>query len=278
MGAFCSKPEEINFGGPVDLWHFYLLRSVGKAVPDIIQERRLLEEIHPPFVCNLAYAFQDDDNLGLGSYARWRFKLNLDRAGFLKEEVVKFYVCEMVLALGYLHLKGIVHRDLKLNNILLDKRAAGSMAFMAPEILGKRGYTSTIDWWSLGVVTFELVFGKPAGSMAFMAPEILGKRGYTSTIDWWSLGVVTFELVFGKRPFRVKTNSTLTTAISREESRFPETLPQVIGPEALNFFKKVLDVRDGGIEKFKSHNWFRGLDWDGINSLQATPPFEPDPK
>ncbi|EGG11857.1 uncharacterized protein MELLADRAFT_101599 [Melampsora larici-populina 98AG31] len=213
MGAFCSKPEEIDFGGPVDLWHFYLLR--------------LLEEIHPPFVCNLAYAFQDDDNLGLGSYARWRFKLNLDRAGFLKEEVVKFYVCEMVLALGYLHLKGIVHRDLKLNNILLDKR---------------------------------------------------GKRGYTSTIDWWSLGVVTFELVFGKRLFRVKTNSTLTTAISREESRFPETLPQVIGPEALNFFKKVLDVRDGGIEKFKSHNWFRGLDWDGINSLQATPPFEPDPK
>ena len=61
-----------------------------------------------------------------------------------------------------------------------------------------------------------------AGSMAYMAPEILAKRGYTSTIDWWSLGVCAYELIFGRRPFRGKTNSDLTHSISKDTLRFPE--------------------------------------------------------
>ena len=61
-----------------------------------------------------------------------------------------------------------------------------------------------------------------AGSMAYMAPEILAKRGYTYTIDWWSLGVCAYELLFGRRPFRGKTNTDLTYSISRDHLRFPE--------------------------------------------------------
>lgn len=61
-----------------------------------------------------------------------------------------------------------------------------------------------------------------AGSMAYMAPEILTKRGYTYSIDWWSLGVVAYELIFGRRPFRGKTNSDLTHSISKDPLKFPE--------------------------------------------------------
>jgi serine/threonine protein kinase len=61
-----------------------------------------------------------------------------------------------------------------------------------------------------------------AGSMAYMAPEILSKRGYTYTIDWWSLGVCAYELIFGRRPFRGKTNSDLTYSISKDPLKFPE--------------------------------------------------------
>ncbi|KAG0144069.1 hypothetical protein CROQUDRAFT_47838 [Cronartium quercuum f. sp. fusiforme G11] len=305
MGAFCCKPEEIDFDGPVDLWHFYLLRSVGKgafgkvrvvqhkqtkalyalkyinkqrivsqrAVSNIIQERRLLEEIDSPFVCNLRYAFQDDENLFmvLDLMLGGDLRFHLDRVGHMKEDVVRFYVCEMALALNYLHSKGIVHRDLKPDNILLDERGHAHLTDfnIAVHFNERRPLTSV------------------AGSMAYMAPEILAKKGYTNTIDWWSLGVVTFELLFGKRPFRGKTNSTLTNAILREEPRFPETLPQIVGPEALNFLEKILtrDVNkrlgckpNGGFVKFKSHDWFQGVNWEAINSLQVTPPFEPDSK
>jgi serine/threonine protein kinase len=61
-----------------------------------------------------------------------------------------------------------------------------------------------------------------AGSMAYMAPEILAKKGYTYTVDWWSLGVCAYELIFGRRPFRGKTNSDLTHSISKDHLRFPE--------------------------------------------------------
>lgn len=195
MGAGCCKPEAIDFEGEVNLFHFYLLRSVGKgafgkvrvvqhkhtktlfalkyinkqkcvkmrAVANIVQERRLLEEIDHPFVVNLRYAFQDDENcffvldLMLGGDLRF----HLDRAGAMSEEIVRFYVAEIALAIDYLHSKRIVHRDLKPDNILLDEKGhahitdfniavhfsdrrlltgvAGSMAYMGTGISGQLG-------------------------------------------------------------------------------------------------------------------------------------------
>lgn len=81
-------------------------------IPQIIQERRLLEEIDSPFVCNLRFAFQDDENLFmvLDLMLGGDLRFHLDRLGGLKEDVVKFYVAEMALALGDLHSRGIVHR------------------------------------------------------------------------------------------------------------------------------------------------------------------------
>lgn len=83
----------------------------------IIQERRLLEEIDSPFVCNLRFAFQDDENLFmvLDLMLGGDLRFHLDRLGGLKEEVVRFYVAEMALALGDLHSRGIVHRCVDLN-------------------------------------------------------------------------------------------------------------------------------------------------------------------
>lgn len=146
MGNSCCKPEDINFSEEVELIHFELLRSVGKgafgkvrvvkhrqtrqefalkyinkakciqmkAVENIIQERRLLEEINCPFVCNLRYAFQDDENmfmvidLMLGGDLRF----HLDRRQ-LKEDEVLFYMAELSVGLAFLHAHNIVHRDLK---------------------------------------------------------------------------------------------------------------------------------------------------------------------
>ena len=236
-----------------------------------IQERRLLEEIDSPFVCNLRYAFQDDDNLFmvLDLMLGGDLRFHLERLGTLREECVRFYVAEMALALHDLHSLGIVHRDLKPDNILLDERGHAHLTDfnIAVHFSTRRPLTSI------------------AGSMAYMAPEMLSKRGYFQTVDWWGLGVVAYELLFGKRPFRGKTNSALTHCILRDSLSFPDD--SGVSAEGIDCITQLLQ-RDhrkrlgcagtGGLETFKAHPWFREYDWGVLAAKQLPPPFTPDNK
>lgn len=139
------------------------------------------------------------------------------------------------------------YSDLKPDNILLDEKGhahltdfniavhfterraltsvAGSMAYMGKLNLLLR-MTSSFHW---------LFFSFNDG----IAPEVLAKRGYFATVDWWSLGVVAYELLYGKRPFRGKTNSSLTQAILKETMKFPENPTVEISREGLNCLRGV---------------------------------------
>lgn len=306
MGGVCCRPEPIDFDGEVNLFHFILLRSVGKgafgkvrvvqhkqtrelyalkyinkakcvkmkAVANIIQERRLLEEIDHPFVVNLRYAFQDDENcffvldLMLGGDLRF----HLERLGSLSEEVVRFYVAELSTALAFLHDKKIIHRDIKPDNILLDEK----------------GHAHLTDFNIAVHYSERRLLTGVAGSMAYMAPEVLAKKGYTYTIDWWSLGVCAYELMFGRRPYRGKTNSDLTHAIVRDQLRFPEDADKKVSREGLSALKGFLERDTGrrlgckphgeGLNDIKNHPWFRGMDWDMLEAKEVVPVFQPDQK
>ncbi|OWZ58218.1 serine/threonine kinase 32 [Cryptococcus neoformans c45] len=306
MGASCCKPEAIDFEGEVNLFHFYLLRSVGKgafgkvrvvqhkhtktlfalkyinkqkcvkmkAVANIVQERRLLEEIDHPFVVNLRYAFQDDENcffvldLMLGGDLRF----HLDRAGAMSEEIVRFYVAEIALAIDYLHSKRIVHRDLKPDNILLDEK----------------GHAHITDFNIAVHFSDRRLLTGVAGSMAYMAPEVLTKRGYSAPVDFWSLGILAYELLFGKRPFRGRTNSALTNSILNEALSWPEDAPGRCSSDGMHAIRGFLE-RDpnkrlgyrpggGGMDNIKNHPWFRNINWEQLYDKDVVPPFEPDSK
>ncbi|PSR73804.1 hypothetical protein PHLCEN_2v10374 [Hermanssonia centrifuga] len=298
--------QPIDFDGDVNLFHFVLLRCVGKgafgkvrvvqhkqtrelyalkyinktkcvkmkAVANIVQERRLLEEIDHAFVVNLRYAFQDDENcffvldLMLGGDLRF----HLERLGSLSEDTVRFYVAEIGSALSWLHDKRIIHRDLKPDNILLDER----------------GHAHITDFNIAVHYSERRLLTGVAGSMAYMAPEILAKRGYTYTVDWWSLGVCAYELIFGRRPFRGKTNSDLTHSISKDHLRFPEDAESKCSRAGLQALRAFLD-RDAvrrlgckpngeGFAELRQHPWFQCIDWETLETKEQTPPFIPDSK
>ncbi|KAK3807118.1 MAG: kinase-like domain-containing protein [Linnemannia elongata] len=304
MGAGCCKEEAIDFTSEIELSHFHLLRSVGKgafgkvrvvqhkktkeiyalkyinkakcirmrAVENIIQERRLLEEVEFSLICNLRYAFQDDENLFmvLDLMLGGDLRFHLERAGPMKEEVVRFYVAELALALDALHSRRIIHRDLKPDNVLLDEHGHAHLTDFNIAVY----YNPTKPLVSI------------AGSMAYMAPEVLLRKGYFESVDWWSLGVVMFELLFGRRPFRGKSNDLLTNSILRDPLPFPENVDDIVSAPCLDVLSKLcerdiskrLGCTSEGLDAFKQHPWFQGIEWDKLVTKEATPPFEPDSK
>ncbi|KAF9945989.1 hypothetical protein BGZ70_003460, partial [Mortierella alpina] len=304
MGAGCCKSEAIDFESEIELSHFHLLRSVGKgafgkvrvvqhkqtkeiyalkyinkekcirmrAVENIIQERRLLEEVEFPLICNLRYAFQDDENLFmvLDLMLGGDLRFHLERTGPMREEVVRFYVAELALALDALHSRHIIHRDLKPDNVLLDEY----------------GHAHLTDFNIAVYYNPSKPLHSIAGSMAYMAPEVLLRKGYFESVDWWSLGVVMFELLFGKRPFKGKTNELLTASILKDALPFPENAKDMVSAQCVDVLLKLcerditkrLGCTPEGLDGFKKHAWFHGLDWEALTAKEATAPFLPDSK
>lgn len=126
-------------------------------------------------------------------------------------------------------------------------------------MLDEKGHAHLTDFNIAVHFTERRALTSVAGSMAYMgalslfaflplshahtasltAPEVLAKRGYFATVDWWSLGVVAYELLFGKRPYRGKTNSTLTQAILKDQIRFPENAEELVSPAGMDCLRGV---------------------------------------
>ena len=125
-----------------------------------------------------------------------------------------------------------------------------------------------------------------AGSMAYMAPEIFAKKGYSYTIDWWSLGICVYELIFGRRPFRGRTNADLTHSITKDSLRFPDDAETKCSKRGIQFLSDLLErditkrlgciPDEEDLQGIRGHPWFSSLDWDKLDSKQIQPSFIPD--
>lgn len=302
----CCFSEPVDFDSEVNLYHFDLHRAVGKgafgkvrvvehkrsktlyalkyidkarcikqkAIANVIQERRLLEEIDHNFVVNLRYAFQDDENcffvsdLMLGGDLRF----HLERQGYIKEDVVRFWLAELSSAIEYLHGQRIIHRDLKPDNILLDKA----------------GHAHITDFNVAIHYSERRLHSSVAGSMAYMAPQVVSRKGYSWQIDWWSLGITAYELLFRNRPFDGRTAEKMTQAILKDPLKFPDNASERVSDEGIAVLKGLIERDpnqrlgcrpDGqGIEDIHNHPWFRSIDWERLENKECQPPFVPDMK
>jgi len=227
-------------------------------------ERDILVKIRHPFIVKIHYAFQTEGKLylildflrGGDLYTR----LSLENS--LKEEHVKFYLAELVLALEHLHTLGIVYRDLKPENILLDSE----------------GHITITDFG----LSKESTDGKTysfCGTVEYMAPEVVARTGHTESADWWSLGVLMYEMLTGIIPFKGKDRKETMKLILNGEYRIPKFLSSNATRLLKNLFIKNPHYRLGsgpsGANEIKRHPFFQTIDWDRLYARQIPPPFKP---
>jgi serine/threonine protein kinase len=233
------------------------------------QERKILEKIIHPFIVHLQYAFQDENKLYLVTEFMQGGELfyHLRKDKLFKESRAKFYLCEIILALEHLHKNGCIYRDLKPENILLDINGHIRLTDfgLSKMILSKkdeRAYT---------------VCGTPE----YLAPEILQEQGYDKSVDWWSLGVLFYEMLCGYSPFKLATSKAQILDISLYTK--PVTMHHFMSDDAISFISRLLVVDPksrlgygpNGSAKIKAHDFLNDINWDDYLNKKVEPPFKP---
>lgn len=231
-------------------------------------ERTILESVNRhPFVVKLFYAFQDHEKLYLIlEYAQGGELFNyLATQHMLTEDVAAFYMAELVLALEHLHHDlGVVYRDLKPENCLLDAT----------------GHLLLTDFGLSKVAVDEERCTSILGTAEYMAPEVIQGRPYGKECDWWSLGILGFDLMTGSPPFSGNNQGKIQEKIVKSKLTFPYFL----SPDAKDLLTRLLRKEPAkrlgyrgrkDIQIIKSHRFFRGIDWKSLEKRAVMPPIQP---
>ncbi|XP_015610403.1 ribosomal protein S6 kinase 2 beta [Cephus cinctus] len=248
------------------LYAMKVLKKATLKVRDRVRtkmERNILVDVEHPFIVRLHYAFQTEGKL----YLILDFLRGGDLFSRLSKEVmfteddVKFYLAELALALDHIHKLGIIYRDLKPENILLDTDGHISLTDFG---LSKQPLDDT--------KTYSF-----CGTVEYMAPEVVNRKGHSFTADWWSFGVLMFEMLTGALPFQGTNRKETMTQILKAKLGMPHNISPEAQALLRVLFKRNPANRlgSGGVEEIKSHVFFASIDWDALYRKEIRPPFKP---
>ena len=273
---FCRNLGQGKFG-EVSLVHnnkhFYAIKCVDKSeaekhkhlVKYFLEERRVLQELDHPFIMKLVRTFKTQDNIffltnfingkGLNKYLDSK-----KSKSFRNKEETRFYISFLFVILDYLNSKGIAHRDLKPENIMINTQ----------------GYLQLIDFGTAKRIkdfTCTII-----GTAYYISPEVLIGKGYSFSCDYWSIGILAFEIYYNYYPFGNEANEPME--VYRDVLKKDLSLPYNGDKSVNSFIKAMLNKkvsqRLSSLEKAKKHEFFKNFNWDDLIDLQMKPPYIPE--
>lgn len=230
-------------------------------------EREILFIIKHPYIVRLRFSFQNEDKLYLITdyYNGGSLYSHLKKSRYFHEERARFYGAELLSALDHLHEQNIIYRDLKLENILMD-----SMGHIALTDFGLS--KQNIDS-SGGATTF-------CGTAEYIAPELLNSQKYGKAVDWWSFGILLYEMICGRTPFFDKNRKLMFYKIINREPTFSSLFSEEAQVVIQSLLRKKEQERLGsgaqGAKAIMNSTFFARIDFKDLYAKKIPPPFVPD--
>jgi protein kinase X len=236
-----------------------------KQVTHVNSEHDILSQLTHPFIVNLHSSYQDQSfvYLFMDYVLGGELFSHLRLAGKFDNETSKFYTCQVVLAFKYIHSHNMVYRDLKPENLLLDTKGNLRLIdFGFAKVIPEGGRT-----WTL------------CGTPEYLAPEIILSKGHGKSADWWALGILIYEMIFGYPPFMDDSPMKLYEKILDGKVVFRHIIDLACQNIILQFVTADLSSRLGnmkeGIQDIMNHVWFRNVDWTAVFNSERSPPIIP---